>query len=61
MKDKGNKKRDCGCSGHPAGRPKYSRGPCYGYALRPAVRDRINGRRLERVWRAAIDLEDVED
>ena len=60
MKDKRKKKNDCGCSGHPAGRPKLSRGPCYDYGLRPAVRERIRGKRLERAWRDAIDLEDVE-
>ena len=54
------KKRDCGCSGHPAGQPKVSRGPCYGYGLRTAVRERIRGKRIERLWREAIDPEDVE-
>lgn len=61
MKDKGKKKSDCGCSGHPSGRPKLSRGPCYGYGVRPAARERIRGRQIERVWREAIELEDVED
>lgn len=61
MKDKGTKKRDCGCSGHPSGRPKLSRGPCYGYGVRPTVRERIRGHGIERAWCAANDLEDVED
>ena len=61
MRGKRRKKRDCGCSGHPSGRPKLSRGVCYGDCLRPAVRERIRGRQIERVWRAAIDLEDVDD
>jgi hypothetical protein len=55
------KKRDCNCSGHPSGRPKVSRGPCYGDSLRIAVRERIRGRSIERTWLEAIDLEDVED
>jgi hypothetical protein len=38
-----------------------SRGPCYGDGVRPAVRDRIRGKQIERAWRAAIELEDVED
>lgn len=58
---KRTKKKDCGCSGHPSGRPKLSRGPCFGYSLRPAVHERIRGRQIERAWKAAIDLEDVED
>lgn len=62
MTIKSEKKRDCGCSGHPSGRPKLSRGVCFGGdCLRPAVRERIRGRRLVRAWSAAIDLEDVED
>jgi hypothetical protein len=58
---KRRKKRDCGCSGHPSGSPKMSRGPCYGYGMRPAVHERIRGRRIERAWRDAAELEDVED
>jgi hypothetical protein len=61
MTIKSEKKRDCCCSGHPAGRPKLSRGVCFGDCLRPAVRERIQGRRIERAWSAATDLEDVED
>lgn len=29
--------------------------------MRAAVRERIRGRQIERVWSEAIDLEDVED
>lgn len=58
---KQRKKRDCSCSGHPSGIPKVSRGPCYGYGLRAAVRERIRGHQIERVWRGAVDLDDVED
>jgi hypothetical protein len=61
MQDKRKKKSDCGCSGHPSGRPKLSRGPCYGYSVRPAVIERIRGKRIEHVWLAATDPEDVED
>jgi hypothetical protein len=57
---KQTKKSDCSCSGHPSGQPKVSRGVCFGYGVRPAVRARIRGKRIERAWRAAIDLEDVE-
>jgi hypothetical protein len=55
------KKHDCSCSGHPSGQPKVSRGPCYGYGVRAAVRERIRGKRVARVWLEAHDLEDVED
>ena len=55
------KKRDCSCSGHPSGRPKVTHGPCFGDSLRAAVRERIRGKRIARVWRTAISLEDVED
>jgi hypothetical protein len=59
---KQRKKHDCGCSGHPSGRPKYGTGPCYGYGtLRPAVRDRIDGKKSIRAWRRAVDLDDVDD
>ena len=58
---KQRKRRDCGCSGHPTGRPKVSRGPCYGDCLRAAVRERIRGKRIVRAWRHARDLADVED
>jgi hypothetical protein len=58
---KQRKKSDCSCSGHPSGQPKVSRGPCYGYGVRSAVRERIRGKRIERTWLAAIELEDVED
>ncbi len=54
---KQRKKRDCSCSGHPRGRPHYSHGPCYGFELRPAVRERIAGRRLERAWQRSVDPE----
>ena len=58
---KRRKKSGCRCSGHPSGCPKVSCGPCYGYGVRPAVRERIRGKRVERVWSAAIDLDDIED
>jgi len=58
---KQRKKRDCGCSGHPSGRPKVTRGPCHGYGLRAAVRERIDGRRVVRAWLLAEDLDDVEE
>jgi hypothetical protein len=58
---KRRKKSDCSCSGHPSGQPKVTRGPCYGCGMRAAVRERIRGRQIERVWSEAIDLEDVED
>lgn len=61
MKDRRKKKSDCGCSGHPSGRPKLSRGPCYGYGVRPAVIERIRGKQIENAWLAAVDPEDVED
>jgi len=57
---KQQKKRDCGCSGHPSGQPKVSCGPCYGYGVRPAVRERIYGKQIVRAWRTAPDLRDVE-
>lgn len=62
-KSKKPKSHDCRCSGHPTGRPKISRGVCYGYGycLRPAVRERIHSRRIIRAWLAAIDPGDVED
>jgi hypothetical protein len=55
------KKHDCSCSGHPFGRPKYGRGPCYYGGLRPAVRERIRGKRIARAWLAAIKREDVDE
>lgn len=58
---KQRKKRDCSCSGHPSGRPKVSRGPCYGDGVRSAVRERVRGKWIERVWSEALDPEDVED
>jgi hypothetical protein len=58
---KQRKKRDCGCSGHPSGCPKITRGPCFGYGIRKAVRERIRGKQIVRVWRDAIDRDAVED
>lgn len=50
------KKSDCGCSGHTNGNPKIGHGPCYGYGdQRPAVRERIAGKRLVRRWLEARD------
>ena len=57
---KRQKKHDCGCSSHPTGRPKVSRGPCYGDCLRAAVRERIYGKRIERAWLEVRELDDVE-
>lgn len=58
---KQKKKRDCCCSGHPSGRPKYSTGPCFGWCLRPAVVERKRGKRLERIWKYARNRDDVDD
>jgi hypothetical protein len=58
---KQSKKRDCRCSGHPSGQPKLTRGLCYGNDVRAAVRERIRGRQIVRIWLEADDLEDVED
>ena len=55
------KKSACSCSGHPAGQPKVSSGPCYGYGVRAAVRTQIRGKQIARVWLGAVDLADVED
>jgi hypothetical protein len=57
---KQKKRRGCGCSGHPSGRPKVSHGPCYGDGVRPAVRDRIDDKRIVRAWLTASDRADVE-
>ncbi len=57
---KQKKRHDCGCSGHPAGRPKVPHGPCYGYGTRPALRERITGKKIVRAWRVAIDVHDVD-
>lgn len=45
---KRRKKVDCSCSGHPRGRPKVSLGPCFGCSVRPAVKERQEGKRLAR-------------
>lgn len=58
---KRQRKRDCGCSGHPHGRPKITRGPCYGCGLRKAVKERILGKKLVQRWLRAKDRDDVED
>lgn len=58
---KRRKKRGCDCSGHPSGHPKVTHGICYGGALRAAVRERIDGKRVVRAWLLAEDLDDVED
>jgi hypothetical protein len=58
---KQSKKRDCGCSGHPSGRPKLTHGPCYGYGVRAAVKERIRGKRIARVWLEARDVDDVDE
>jgi hypothetical protein len=38
-----------------------SRGPCYYDQVRPAVVERIAGKRIERAWITAIDMNDVDD
>jgi len=56
------KKTDCGCSGHTNGNPKIGNGPCYGYGdQRPAVRERIAGKRLVRRWLATPREQDIDD
>lgn len=55
---KRKKKRDCGCSGHPRGRPKITLGPCYGCGLREAVKERIAGKREVRAWLRSLVPED---
>jgi hypothetical protein len=59
------RKRDCKCSGHRRGRPKIGWGPCYGCALRPAVRERIDGERASSTWvgliRAGWDPDDMDE
>lgn len=56
------KKSDCRCSGHTHGNPKIGNGPCYGYAdQRPAVRERIAGKRLVRCWLSARCINDVDE
>jgi hypothetical protein len=55
------KKTDCGCSGHTNGNPKISHGPCYGYGQRPAVRQRIAGKRLAARWLAAARARHLAD
>lgn len=56
------KKSDCGCSGHTNGNPKIGHGPCYGYGdQRPAVRERIAGKRLAHRWLTALEVNDVDE
>lgn len=56
------KKSDCGCSSHTNGNPKIGHGPCYGYGdQRPAVRERIAGKRLARLWLTALEVNDVDE
>ena len=41
----------CGCRGRDAGNPKFARGLCYrGCGYRPAVVERIAGKRECRAW-----------
>ena len=42
----------CGCSRHPRGRPKYGTGACFHGMLRPAVKQRREGRTLCQRWMA---------
>lgn len=49
----------CGCSSHKRGSPKLSRGPCYaGVTVRPAVRERRDGRRLCFSWLQSLEVAD---
>lgn len=51
----------CDCRRRTFGNPKYSGGgPCTGRGMRPAVRERIDGKRIARAWLVASDVEDVE-
>lgn len=40
MKWKEKKKRDCTCSKKKHGNPKLGHGPCYGWSVRPTVKER---------------------
>jgi hypothetical protein len=46
------KKRTCDCRRRKRGNPKLGTGPCYGYGCwwRPAVRERIQGKKAVRRW-----------
>ncbi len=59
---KQRKKHDCRCSGHPHGSPKISRGVCYWPhgGQRPAVSERIRGKREERAWLTSASPDDEE-
>lgn len=59
------KKTGCNCRARTHGNPKTSNGSCYGYGdQRPAVAQRIAGKRLTARWLAAVrarqDLNDVD-
>jgi hypothetical protein len=51
----------CNCRRRSFGNPKYcGGGPCAGVGMRPAVRERIVGKRVAREWLRAIDTQDVD-
>lgn len=53
----------CSCRRSPKGNPKLIRGLCHGMrGYHPCVRERIDGKRLCRDWKARLggDLDDVE-
>jgi hypothetical protein len=60
MYGKKPKQRSCKCVKRKHGQPKVTVGICHrednGY--RKAVRERINGKRLERDWSREVDPED---
>ena len=61
---KRKKQRSCRCSKHRHGRPHITRGPCEGDQLREAVKERYEGKGLERAWlkrvRAKEHPDDIE-
>lgn len=59
---KSRKHADCSCTGRTPGNPKYGHGPCYGIGgVRPAVRERKEGRRLVKDWLLAVRRKDEVD
>ena len=55
-----SKRKDCSCSASPHGSPKYSHGCCYHSGdVRPAVRERIDGKKICREWELALEDEPV--
>ena len=57
------KKTDCVCRARTRGNPKYSHGICYhSGGLRPAVAERVKGKRLVREWQDFVNSgEDPDD